>query len=61
MNIGRQVRKFNTAIQMYRNSGEHEKADYMEHLRELMLSEADKDRPRPFSHYYPQFQEEFGE
>lgn len=61
MNVDKQLRKFDHAIGLAHDSGDHDQADYLAHLREHMLSEAGEGRPQPFSHYYPAVQEEYGE
>jgi glutaredoxin-like protein NrdH len=61
MNLTNQVNKFNDRALRARQSGDHALADYFEHLRDLMVSDAQAGRPRPFKHYLPMAQEEFGD
>jgi glutaredoxin-like protein NrdH len=61
MNIRHQTNKFNERALRARQQGDHSLADYFEQLRDHMLSEAEQGRPRPFSHYLPQVQEEYGD
>lgn len=61
MNVRRQVNKFDTRIQDARNQGDHQLADYFEHLKGQMLDGVEQGKPQPFSHWLPMAQEEFGD
>ena len=59
MNLRRQVRKFDRHIERARGSGDHGLADYLQHLRGLMLDDVKAGKPRPYSQWLPMAEEEF--
>ena len=56
MDVGRQARKFDTRIAV----APIDQAVYLAYLKGLMLATVAMGAPRPFSEFYPLFEEEFG-
>ena len=61
MNLPKQLRKVDQAIEDHRRAGDHEKADYLTGIRAEMVADAEAGAPRPWSWYSPRFEEEFSD
>ena len=61
MNLPKQLRKIDQAIEDRRRAGDHEKADYLTGLRAEMAADAEAGEPRPWSWYQPRVEEEFSD
>ncbi len=61
MNMQRQVNKANQRAQDARRAGDHDRADYVEHLRDLMVQKHSEGHQRGWSDYEPMVHEEFGD
>jgi hypothetical protein len=61
ISIRRQVNKANQAAQDARRAGDHDRADYLEHLRDQMVQRHSEGHQRGWADYAPMADEEFGE